>query len=87
MRRAGAVAPVSRRRITAVIAQHTRFSELRGMRSTTSTSMPTDGRRCLCGSDDEGVIDTHRHTLQTQLRALYADWTLADYRRRTRPRW
>ncbi|MGC9538859.1 amidohydrolase family protein [Streptomyces sp. UG1] len=26
-----------------------------------------------------GMIDTHRHTWQTQLRALCADWTLADY--------
>src|ERR1700741_605029 len=25
------------------------------------------------------MIDTHRHTWQTQLRALCADWTLADY--------
>lgn len=26
-----------------------------------------------------GMIDTHRHTWQTQLRALCADWTLGDY--------
>lgn len=26
-----------------------------------------------------GMIDTHRHTWQTQLRGLCADWTLADY--------
>jgi cytosine/adenosine deaminase-related metal-dependent hydrolase len=26
-----------------------------------------------------GLIDTHRHTWQTQLRALCADWTLTDY--------
>ena len=26
-----------------------------------------------------GMIDTHRHTWQTQLRAMCADWTLADY--------
>ncbi|HYB99074.1 MAG TPA: amidohydrolase family protein [Candidatus Limnocylindrales bacterium] len=26
-----------------------------------------------------GMIDTHRHTWQTQLRALCADWTLVDY--------
>ncbi|MQA32116.1 amidohydrolase family protein [Modestobacter roseus] len=26
-----------------------------------------------------GLIDTHRHTWQTQLRALCADWVLADY--------
>ncbi|MDY7105517.1 MAG: amidohydrolase family protein [Actinomycetota bacterium] len=26
-----------------------------------------------------GMIDTHRHTWQTQMRALCADWTLADY--------
>ncbi|WP_415977222.1 amidohydrolase family protein [Rhodococcus sp. 077-4] len=26
-----------------------------------------------------GLIDTHRHTWQTQMRALCADWTLADY--------
>ncbi len=26
-----------------------------------------------------GMIDTHRHAWQTQLRALYAGWTLADY--------
>jgi cytosine/adenosine deaminase-related metal-dependent hydrolase len=26
-----------------------------------------------------GMIDTHRHTWQTQLRALCADWTLTDY--------
>lgn len=26
-----------------------------------------------------GLIDTHRHTWQTQMRALCADWTLTDY--------
>jgi glyoxylase-like metal-dependent hydrolase (beta-lactamase superfamily II) len=26
-----------------------------------------------------GLIDTHRHTWQTQMRALCTDWTLADY--------
>jgi cytosine/adenosine deaminase-related metal-dependent hydrolase len=26
-----------------------------------------------------GMIDTHRHTWQTQMRGLCADWTLADY--------
>ena len=26
-----------------------------------------------------GLIDTHRHTWQTQMRALRADWTLTDY--------
>jgi cytosine/adenosine deaminase-related metal-dependent hydrolase len=26
-----------------------------------------------------GMIDTHRHTWQTQMRALCADWSLADY--------
>ena len=26
-----------------------------------------------------GMIDTHRHTWQTQLRAICADWTLIDY--------
>lgn len=26
-----------------------------------------------------GLIDTHRHTWQTQLRGMCADWTLADY--------
>lgn len=26
-----------------------------------------------------GMIDTHRHTWQTQLRAICADWTLVDY--------
>jgi cytosine/adenosine deaminase-related metal-dependent hydrolase len=26
-----------------------------------------------------GMIDTHRHTWQTQLRAICGDWTLADY--------
>jgi cytosine/adenosine deaminase-related metal-dependent hydrolase len=26
-----------------------------------------------------GLIDTHRHTWQTQMRALCADWSLADY--------
>nr|WP_296774121.1 amidohydrolase family protein [Rhodococcus sp. (in: high G+C Gram-positive bacteria)] len=26
-----------------------------------------------------GLIDTHRHTWQTQMRGLCADWTLADY--------
>lgn len=26
-----------------------------------------------------GLIDTHRHTWQTQLRGICADWTLADY--------
>jgi cytosine/adenosine deaminase-related metal-dependent hydrolase len=26
-----------------------------------------------------GFVDTHRHTWQTQMRALCADWTLADY--------
>lgn len=26
-----------------------------------------------------GLVDTHRHTWQTQLRGLCADWTLADY--------
>src|SRR5712692_6543430 len=26
-----------------------------------------------------GLIDTHRHTWQTQLRGLCADWTLNDY--------
>lgn len=26
-----------------------------------------------------GFVDTHRHTWQTQLRALCADWTLMDY--------
>src|SRR2546430_5765951 len=26
-----------------------------------------------------GFVDTHRHTWQTQLRAICADWTLNDY--------
>ena len=26
-----------------------------------------------------GLVDTHRHTWQTQMRALCTDWTLADY--------
>ncbi len=26
-----------------------------------------------------GFVDTHRHTWQTALRAICADWTLADY--------
>ncbi|GHF83473.1 cytosine/adenosine deaminase-related metal-dependent hydrolase [Amycolatopsis bartoniae] len=26
-----------------------------------------------------GMVDTHRHTWQTQMRAICADWTLADY--------
>lgn len=26
-----------------------------------------------------GMVDTHRHTWQTQMRAVCADWTLADY--------
>jgi cytosine/adenosine deaminase-related metal-dependent hydrolase len=26
-----------------------------------------------------GLIDTHRHTWQTQMRALCANWTLTDY--------
>ena len=26
-----------------------------------------------------GLIDTHRHTWQTQMRALCTDWTLTDY--------
>ena len=26
-----------------------------------------------------GMVDTHRHTWQTQLRAICADWTLVDY--------
>jgi cytosine/adenosine deaminase-related metal-dependent hydrolase len=26
-----------------------------------------------------GFVDTHRHTWQTQMRAICADWTLADY--------
>src|SRR5690349_9162982 len=26
-----------------------------------------------------GFVDTHRHTWQTQLRAICADWTLMDY--------
>jgi len=31
-----------------------------------------------------GLIDTHRHTWQTQMRGLCADWTLADYVRAMR---
>jgi len=31
-----------------------------------------------------GFVDTHRHTWQTQLRAICADWTLADYFSRLR---
>src|ERR1043166_4718344 len=26
-----------------------------------------------------GFVDTHRHTWQTQMRAICADWTLTDY--------
>src|SRR5438128_7169943 len=26
-----------------------------------------------------GLVDTHRHTWQTQMRGLCADWTLSDY--------
>ncbi len=26
-----------------------------------------------------GMVDTHRHTWQTQMRAICADWTLTDY--------
>src|SRR3984893_8685090 len=26
-----------------------------------------------------GLVDTHRHTWQTQMRAICADWTLGDY--------
>lgn len=26
-----------------------------------------------------GMVDTHRHTWQTQARAICADWSLADY--------
>jgi cytosine/adenosine deaminase-related metal-dependent hydrolase len=35
-----------------------------------------DARGCLVLP---GLIDTHRHTWQTQLRGLCADWTLDDY--------
>ncbi|MFF7266753.1 hypothetical protein ACFZCL_41745 [Streptomyces sp. NPDC008159] len=122
VRRAGVVAPVGRRSITAVIAQFTRDSEVRGiafhdlivarhrvvLRGGTVLIMdPRLGN--LPGGDvliedgviaavapnlfvDEaetvdvtghivapGMIDTHRHTWQTQLRALYAGWTLVDY--------
>src|SRR5262245_60632670 len=31
-----------------------------------------------------GFVDTHRHTWQTQLRAICADWTLGDYFSRIR---
>src|SRR5438105_9294904 len=31
-----------------------------------------------------GFIDTHRHTWQTQLRAICAEWTLMDYIRSVR---
>lgn len=35
-----------------------------------------DGRGCIVAP---GLIDTHRHTWQTQMRAICADWTLMDY--------
>src|SRR5947207_5652847 len=41
-----------------------------------SDAQVVDTRGCIVMP---GFVDTHRHTWQTQMRALCADWTLTDY--------
>lgn len=53
-----------------------------GLISAVAPGLPSDDAEVVDVSGHivaPGMIDTHRHTWQTQLRALCADWTLADY--------
>jgi cytosine/adenosine deaminase-related metal-dependent hydrolase len=53
-----------------------------GLISAVGPGLPSDDAEVVDVSGHivaPGMIDTHRHTWQTQLRALCADWTLADY--------
>ena len=47
-----------------------------------SSSIETDGAEIIDARGKlvlPGMVDTHRHTWQTQMRAICADWTLNDY--------